>query len=459
MLCDRNRCERMMVVALGMVLVAASVVAIIRWQWGLYALVLVAMVQDPVRKLTPGAPGYLVLATVPVWCAVMIGALRSGNLSWERFREDYPGFTRMLVFYAAGMIVPAVLSATYSPGSWQLTLLGIYTQFALIAGFIMGAFFPDAQGDVERLMAWYCVLAGIAMIGAPLERLGIGTASGLVGTSSLGANWMTQRTGVELQMISGLFRSPDVMGWHAATLIMFGTILAVRSAAWQRIGWAALAGWGGIALMFCARRKMIAMMLPYALIIALLLLVFKRARHVMPIMFCILVAGGVWWHAYQRIGPDVELEEFYGTTLDEAAERMEQHGLEAVLDTIQQSGFWGHGLGMAAQGTHHIKCERPRIWQESGPSMLAAEMGVPGLVLFSGVVVFLGMAMWQALRVAAGTQAYFMYFGLVAIVVANGIAGIVSAQIFGDPFVGLFLPFLIGLCLSGSRLNVPERLS
>lgn len=442
----------MMLALLGTLVAASSVLAIVNWRWGVYAVVLVAMVQDPARKLTPGAPGYLVLATLPVWCGILIGALRQGDLSWERFRDRFPRLSRMLLWYGAGLIVPAVLSATYSPGSWQLTLLGGYTQFTIIAGFIMGCHFPEKQGDIERLMAWYCILAGIAMIGAPLEKMDIGTEGGLMGTSSLGMYWMTQRTGVELKMIAGLFRSPDVMGWHAATLLMFAASLSIRGTGWRRIGWAVLAGWGGVALMFCARRKMIAMLLPYSLMIAVFLLVFQRARKFLPILLIATVGAGIWWHVYHRIGPDVELEEFYGTMLGESTQRLEQHGWEAVVGTVQQAGFWGHGLGMAAQGTHHIECERPRIWQESGPGMLAAEMGVPGLLLFSGVVSILLLAMLDAVRTAAATPAGFLYFGLTAMALANGVAGLVSAQIFGDPFVGLFLPFVIGLVLSGSRL-------
>lgn len=449
----------MILAIFGPLIAVSSVLAIVNWRWGLYAIVLVAMVQDPARKLTPGTPGYLVLATLPVWGGVIIGALRKGDLSWEGFRQLHPKLSRMLLLYSAGLIVPAVLSATYSSGSWQLTLLGAYTQYAIIAGFILGGFFPGKQGDIERLMAWYCILAGIAMTGAPLEKWDVGTGNGLVGTSSLGANWMTQRTGVELKMLSGFFRGPDVMGWHAATLAMFSVTLSIQGKGWKRIGWAALAGWAGVALMFCARRKMIAMLLPYALVIAVFLLVFRRARSLLAVILCGVVGMGIWWHAYHRIGPDEELEEFYGTTFEESTQRLEQHGFDAVIGTIQQAGFWGHGLGMAAQGTHHIKCERPRIWQESGPSMLAAESGVPGLVLFAGVVLLLVMAMWTSIRVASGTSAGFTYFGLAATVFANGIAGIVSAQIFGDPFVGLFLPFMVGLILSGSRLttvNVPS---
>lgn len=447
----------MMLLAFGFLVAAATGAALFRWRWGLYGAVLVAVVQDPVRKLIPGTPGYLVLATVPVWGAMLIGALRAGDLSWRRFSADFPVVARAIGIYACALVVPAVLSATYSPGSWQLTLLGVYTQLAVIAGIILGAYFPRTERDIGRFLVWFCLIVGVALAGAPLERWGIGTESGLTGTASMGAYWVTHRMGSALKMISGFFRSPDVLGWYAVALVMFAVGLATYVGGWRRFGWAALAGWGGVAIMFCARRKMIAMLAPYVLVMACLFILFRRVKGLPAIGLCLIVAIAVWGYAYQGMGSNKEVERFYGTTWDEAADRMEAHGFAAVVDTIRQAGFWGHGLGMAAQGTHHINCERPRIWQESGPSMLAAELGVPGLV---AVVVLLGVfarAAWAALRVAGASSLYPLYFSLAGVVAANGASGIVSAQIFGDPFIGSFLPFVLGLVLSGQRLMGAER--
>jgi hypothetical protein len=194
-------------------------------------------------------------------------------------------------------------------------------------------------------------------------------------------------------------------------------------------------------------------LIPYSVVMALLFVVFQRARVIVPVLLTAMVAMGVWFYSYRGVGTDVEVEKFYSTTLGETAERMESHGIDAVVGTIKQAGFWGYGLGMATQGSHNIRCKRPNVWQESGLSMLAAEMGVPGLVLFAGVTGVLLLSLWWSLQVSGMSPLYVIYFGLVGVIVANGMAGIVSAQVFGDPFIGWFMSFLVGVVLSGARLE------
>ena len=40
-------------------------------------------------------------------------------------------------------------------------------------------------------------------------------------------------------MISGFYRSPDLMGWHAAMLVMFSLIMGMRSRTTQAGRWVA----------------------------------------------------------------------------------------------------------------------------------------------------------------------------------------------------------------------------
>ena len=243
------------------------------------------------------------------------------------------------------------------------------------------------------------------------------------------------------------------MGWHAATLTMASLMLALRSDGMRRAGWIGLAGWGGVGLMLCARRKMISMLPPFVLVLVGLYLAFRHASRVWPLLITVAVALVAGAYAYTRVGSDEDLENFYATALHEAGERVRDHGFGSVVVTVRQAGFFGYGLGMAVQGVHHIRAARPRVWQESGPSMLMAEVGVPGFAMLLAVLFFLLRTVMRALRRAAETTEASLFFCLAALVAANLLAAIVSAQIYGDPFIGMHLAFIVGLVLSAERLR------
>lgn len=429
-----------------------------RWRLGVFLMVAVAVLQDPVRKLAPGVPAYLVLATVPVWMGIFLGALRERSLSFVDLGYSLPRVLSAVRLYLLMLLVPVVLSLTYGPGSWQYTILGIYVQFSFLGGILLGFAFPVAMGDIERLLKWYCLVAGVALVGAPLERLGIGVACGVTGTQTLGAYWVTYRTGGVVEMISGFFRSPDVLGWHAATVVMVGGGLALSAKGWpRRVTWMALAGWGCVALMFCARRKMIAMTVVFAIALILLYVVFGHARRILKLGAIFILVFSVGYVSYQFAGADPEVERFYASTTGDLDERIQGQGVGALIGTYQQGGFWGYGLGMAMQGIHHIKAPRPRIWQESGLGILIAEGGVPLLVGVIGVMFGLVAGCRSSLKAVCDSPAQPLYFSLTALLIANGLAGLISAQIFGDPFIGCFLPFLLGGLLSGARLQSVEQ--
>ena len=63
----------------------------------------------------------------------------------------------------------------------------------LLAGLIYGFAFPKREGEILRLLGWYCLLATVSVVGGLLERMGV--KSVLLGTGVFGADWVTYRTG------------------------------------------------------------------------------------------------------------------------------------------------------------------------------------------------------------------------------------------------------------------------
>jgi hypothetical protein len=445
-----------MMVAFLLLVAAGVAVALVEWRLGLLAMVVVAMVQDPVRKMMPGAPGLLVLSAAMVWGAAVIGAVLGRQIQWPQFRRHNPGVASAIIVFAVSLVPAAIRSSLYSAGSWQITLVGLLIYGSLLLGMLLGVFYPRTGRDIYRLLAWYCVLSALAVSGGLLEKMGYRHAS--IGTESMGFSWVTYRMGSDpVHMLAGFFRGPDVQGWHGSMLVMLSLVLAVYSKRWMRGLWLLTAAVGGMGVLVCGRRKMVSMLPVFLLVYLVLNIRHGRFRQLGWALAAVVLVCTLGQQVYRVVGVDEVVMRFYGTALDTARDDIQRQGVESVFGTYQQAGFFGYGLGMATQGTHHIAADRPRVWQESGPSKLMAELGVPGFVGF----IILGVALLRALAVdlrrAADSSLYAVFSGLAAVVIANGAAGIVSAQIFGDPFVAAFLSLLIGIVLSSARVRYVDR--
>jgi hypothetical protein len=435
-------------------------VSLFRWRWGPFLMILVGMLQDPVRKLVPGAPGYLTLPAAAVWAATVLGAFVSESITWRNFREHYGELSGAIALFALSLIPAIIISATYAPGSWQITVIGLFIYGSLLVGMMVGEVFPQRHNDIPRFIGAYAVCGAIFVSGGILEKLGVSHAT--LGTAAMGYDWVTYRTGGAVHMLAGFFRSPDVLGWHAASVAMCSIICAMFYSGWRRAFWGALAAWGSIAALICNRRKMVIMIPVFAAIFALLHFRHGRSRQLGLILMIFLIVGGIGIESYRRSFSDEYTDRFYSDTAGTAGQRVVKHGIHAVIGTFNQAGFFGYGVGMATQGTQHIAVERPRVWQEGGPGKLMAELGIIGVIGFIFLSIAILRSMNRDLLRVASHSLYPVYAGLVAMLLANASAGVVSAQIFGDPFIAALLSFSMGLVLSSVRIpirgTIPQRM-
>jgi hypothetical protein len=128
-------------------------------------------------------------------------------------------------------------------------------------------------------------------------------------------------------------------------------------------------------------------------------------------------------------------------------------GFRSLIDTYDQQGFFGAGLGTATPGSHNLNVERPSTWQESATSRVLVELGVPGALGFLAVMFAIVLALWKLLRKlmrARSRQGHYVA-GLVAFFLANVGSLTVSGQILADPFIASFLGLLVGVALSFGR--------
>ena len=430
--------------------------ALYNWRWGISAAILVGLIQDPLRKMLPGAPAYMVLMSAPVWVAAMASALLRNHLKIRTFLGCFPRLAFWLQAFAAYLVIPAALSASYGRNSWQITLLGAFVYAAAFFVLVAGWQYPGARYVPHQMLVFYAATAGVFLLGGPLEYLGWGNDYPVIGTNILGHIWVTHRTGAAVYMISGLFRSPDIMGWHATLVFMTAVILAHRSRGRSRMVWIALAAWAVLNVWLCGRRKMLAMLPIFMGCYFLLIFRFRNVRQVASIGATALLIIGLGWYVISSYYRDAEVEAFYLTTITDVEDRVHSQGIRTVMHTIYQAGFWGYGLGMSQQGVHNIEADKPHLWQESGPGKLVAELGVPGAILFLILGGVLLMTFYHVVQLSVPHGALNITSGIMAILIANLTSAVVSAQIFGDPLILFLSAFLVGLLLSSARIkNAP----
>jgi len=440
-----------MLILLLLLVVAACAVAVFRWRWGVFAAIVVGLLLDPLRKMVPGVPGYLAMVSLPVWMAVIVSALFSGEMRARNFLSNFPRFAKSISIFGLYLLIPAALAISYGRNSWQIALLGAVIYMAAFLIVATGWSFPKTQLSGVRILSFYALCTSVLLIGGPLDYFGFGEGLAAIGTQAMDAVWVTYRTGEAVYMYAGFFRSPDVMGWHAALVAMIAGLMAARSRGWVRGFWIALSVWGLLNIWICGRRKMIAMLPVFWGVFLLLTFKFKNIKRTVPLVGVLLLVVGAGWFGVTRTYHATAVDTFYLSAVSEADETLLKHSAGAVATTVRQAGFWGYGLGMSQQGVHHINADKPRLWQEGGPGKIFAELGVPGAILLLWVGAILLLTAYHIVGYCAESPSFYSFAGIFSILVANMAAGIVSAQIFGDPFILLLLAFLMGLLLSGAK--------
>jgi len=456
----RNSCEGRAVLVYGFLLliVCSAIVALVDWRRALFLWVIVGALQDPLRKITPGAPAYFVLSTVPIWGAAIVALFTLEPGPWTAFRRRFARLSSVMIVCLISLVPPALMSATYGTGSWKLTLLGVFSYGSLFLGFLIGYVYPRNTGDLRKFLGFYCLVTAITLIGVPLEYLGVGKWGGMLGTTAMGYEWVRYRGYYIVRMVAGFYRSPDVMGWHAIVMAMLSTAFALRSRGAQRWMWVGMAAWGGIGAMLCGRRKMFMMLPVFVCGMAWVHWRCRGNRRTASVVGVTLLALIVGYVGYDQIGRSVWLETYYFYDTADVPGRILAHGYRAVRITLKKSGLFGQGLGTAVQGRRHLGVNRPRTWQEGGLARIAVELGPIGFVCFLalGLALFLTVRDFTA-RLDPGSPDIALYAGLTGVFMANGATFIVSHQIFGDPYINSLFALLVGLLLSGAKFARGSR--
>lgn len=439
-------------VLLGLILVSCFL-CLVNWRLGLYMMVLIAAVQDPLRKLVEGVPGYMTLGIVPVMTVAVFKMISVRRAWWRDFKACFPKIGRSLSIFIIACLPAAFISATYGPGSWLLTILGSFSYGVLIFSIIIGYHFTINIKEIRRLIGFYCIVSAMMLSGGVIEYLNLWPDAPVIGTAMFDMEWIRYYGDAIVHMIAGFYRTPDVMGWHAVTVVMMTLILAMTKGGSTRWMWFAVCAFAVVALLLCGRRKMVFMIPIFISAIVLIYVAAGKYTRIYSFLALSLVPVASVLIMADWLGDESAFVRYYAEGSSDTADSLKAHGIDSVINTVETSGFFGSGLGFATPGSQHLQVARPRTWQESGPSRIMVELGVPGFLALLGLMIAVLKGAWSVvLRLLRENSPDARYaIGFMGFFMANVGSLVVSGQILADSFIAFFLGFSIGTVLSFGR--------
>lgn len=437
---------------LGFIAIFAS---LSNWRSGLLWMIVLACVQDPLRKLIPGTPGILLLIMLVVVLAAGTGMLSSIRRPWMHFIRLHFSIQTSINNFILSIIPPLFISLTYGPGSWAFTIYGLVSYGIILLSVLYGYFYARSPVDIRWILGFYCLVTSLALTGTFLEYYNLEILSNILGDDSLGFNWIRYGSGYTVNLLTGFYRSPDVMGWHASAASMISLTLIFTDKGAGRWRWLAVTSIGIAALMISGRRKMVFMIPLFVILIAGLMIYCRRRgvglKGIVPLAIPVVIAliVGNW------LGEESEFIRYY---IDESKTlnlQAQKHLWDSVLDTFRQSGFWGSGFGFASPGAQYIPYDKPELWQESGASRLMVELGLPGMLTFMILIYQFFRSTLRTARLSANyySRDSMLCICLLAFVLANLCSLGISGQILADPFVASFIGITLGMQLSFARMS------
>lgn len=428
----------------------SSAVALVDWRRGWILAVVCGVLQDPVRKMTAGTPVVLTFSIVGVYIVVLFGAqqtlIRMYNDFARRFGKLYNAGTILFLFLVLAAITGLI---TYGIALWKVPALSLFIYSAPLPAILLGYAFLSSEEVLVRFFRFYAILTSIALLGSVLEYLDFDhPALGLVGMPGA---YIRHLPGIQIRMLSGIYRAPDIMGWHAAMLTAVCIYMAVRGG--LKLGswaWLIPAAWGFTNCVISGRRKAVYMVAVFALVFVWRYFRRLTTTEVVALAFVAAAFAGVLY----RLSADERSSTYTKGTITSRLEVVER--LEGgVIETIRQFGIMGAGLGTATQGVQHLLGPTANVgWQEGGLGKLAIELGLPGLL----AAMFLAWTLLRTLLIISAApdepgSSQLLRVALFAMIVANIVNFLASAQAYSDAVLTLVTAFLLGALLGTARLG------
>jgi hypothetical protein len=434
-------------------LALSIMIALVDWRRGWLLAVLSGVLQDPARKLSAGAPVVMSLSIVLVYIAVLFASQKTLQRWFRDFTRRFPRVYGAAIVLLLALALAAVNGImTFGLEHWKVPALSFFLYAVPIPAFILGYAYFDREQQIEGFIRFYAALTSVAMIGTLFEYFDFRWPA--LGTVAMTFANIRMMPGLEIRMLSGFYRAPDILAWHAATLCCIGVIMAMRRRTLMRAWpWMVVSGWAFLNCILSGRRKAVYTVATFALIFIWRYMRRLRISELITIAIVGLVMGGVVQQMMKSETTSVYARGT-ATTTDEILGRLEG----GLSQTFIQSGFLGAGLGSATQGVQHISTAASFSWQEGGLGKLAIELGLPGLL----AIAVLALAAVRVLLVISAhpdipESSQVLRAGLFALFCGHFAMFLTSAQAYSDPLLALLTAFFAGSLFGTATLDERAR--
>jgi len=451
----------LMLCAIGMVAV--------RWRLGLFVCVVVALLQDPLRKLAPGKPVFYVILVGVTFGAAWLGAWASRvRLSPDviyGWRRDLQ--TPVLLF--AVVLIAQSLHTMLRWNNAILPFIGAIFYVAPMLAIIFAHQYCVRAGTagLQRVLWFYVVLALVWFLSIYLESAGVKS----VVLGEVGVGQFIYGEGLNVKANSGFFRAAEIAAWHVSTTACFlfialnGRKLSVPKTLLVACAVVFLVVIG----LATGRRKMLVQIVIFASVYMSLFAWFLKGTARLAVGA--VVAGIVGFSlVLTAVGPDADDAARQNTgfrvaqtdrssawvnrglsVFADIPDRFEALGYRPVAWATDSFGWFGAGLGTASQGGQYFGRDASFGGAgEGGLGKVTMDLGLPGLAVFLWLAVTIIRLIWQRLHVLsrASRPHATMAFGFAAFLISNVAAFSVATQAFGDVFILLTLGWTIGFLLA-----------
>jgi hypothetical protein len=456
--------------AVALVLPAAAI-AVLDWRKGLVAMIVVALLQDPLRKLELDRPVYFTLLAGAVFAVAYVRS----QVNKRFFPTQIPGWKHFLRTPSMLLLVLLAAQGAHSlvvHGKPVIVGIGALSYLAPLPALLTGYHFALKRGQkgVEQWLTWYLIVALIVLPSIALEYAGVDWQV----LGDVGEGFLMVQEGTVLTANAGFFRASEMAAWHTATAVCVLSLLtSIRRVSVARMATVVAIIVALLAIgILTGRRKILVEVTIFISIYVALLAFFGKGGVKLAVG---AVVGGmlsyvlvVWLFddsaSTLALQNDLRYQRYaertasvgYGVT-----DRFVDLGLVPVEWAVGGFGWLGGGLGVASQGAQHFGggAEVFGGAGEGGLGKITAELGVPGLV----IALWFGFAAlrygWQVLLFVSKRSASIarLAYGLAAFLVANLAVFFVATQLFGDLFVLLLLGLVAGFFLATPVLAERER--